>query len=45
MPYTKMGLQSKPIANMNNFQDINVEDLNLELIDWNVTMFKEINGL
>ena len=45
MPYTKMGLQSKPIANMNNFQDINVEDLNLELIDYNVNMFKEINGL
>jgi len=45
IPYTKMGLQSKPIANMNNFQDINIDDLNLELIDWNVTMFKEINGL
>jgi hypothetical protein len=45
MPYTKMGLQSKPIANMNNFQDMNINDLNIDLVDWNVTMFKEINGL
>ena len=45
MPYTRMGLQSKPLANMNNFQDINLEDLNQDLIDWNVKMFREINGL
>ena len=45
MPYTKMGLQSKPIANMNNFQDMNINDLNIDLVDWNVTMFKEINVL
>jgi len=45
MPYTRMGLQSKPLANMNNFQDMNLEDLNQELVDWNVLMFREINGL
>jgi hypothetical protein len=45
MPYTKMGLQSKPLANMNNFQNMNIEDLNQDLVDWNVSMFKEINGL
>ncbi len=45
MPYTKMGLQSKPIANMNNFQDMNINDLNVDLVDWNITMFREINGL
>ena len=45
MSYTKMGLQSKPIANMNNFQDMNINDLNVDLVDWNVTMFREINGL
>lgn len=45
IPYTKMGLQSKPIANMNNFQDMNINDLNVDLVDWNVKMFREINGL
>jgi hypothetical protein len=45
MPYTRMGLPTKPLANMNNFQDINLEDLNQELVDWNVLMFREINGL
>jgi hypothetical protein len=45
MPYTRMGLPSKPLANMNNFQDIKLEELNQDLVDWNVLMFKEINGL
>jgi hypothetical protein len=30
---------------MNNFQDMNINDLNIDLVDWNVTMFREINGL
>jgi hypothetical protein len=45
MPYTKMGLHMKPIANMNNFQNIKLEELNQDLIDWNVNMFREINEL
>jgi hypothetical protein len=45
MPYTKMGLHMKPIANMNKYQDVNIDFINLDLIDWNVTMFREINGL
>jgi hypothetical protein len=45
IPYTKMGLQSKPLANMNNFQNMNLEDLNQDLVDYNVEMFRQINGL
>jgi hypothetical protein len=45
MPYTKMGLHKKPSANMNKYQDVNIDFINLDLIDWNVTMFREINGL
>jgi hypothetical protein len=45
MPYTRMGLPSKPLANMNNFQNIKLEELNQDLIDWNILMFREINNL
>jgi hypothetical protein len=45
MPYTKMGLHMKPIANMNKYQDVNIDFINVDLIDWNVNMFREINGL
>jgi hypothetical protein len=45
MPYTRMGLQSKPLANMNNFQNMKIEELNEDLVDYNVDMFREINGL
>ena len=39
------GLTEKPKANMNNFQDISFEDINLDLIDNNVEMFRLINNL
>ena len=45
MPYTKMGLHKKPSANMNKYQDVSIDFINEDLIDWNVTMFREINGL
>jgi len=45
MPYTKMGLHMKPIANMNKYQDVSIDFINEDLIDWNVSMFREINGL
>jgi hypothetical protein len=45
MPYTKMGLHKKPIANMNNYQDMDINRISEGLVDWNVEMFREINGL
>jgi hypothetical protein len=45
MPYTNMGLPSKPLANMNKYQDMSLEFLNEDLVDYNVDMFREINGL
>ena len=45
MVYTKMGLDRKPMANMNNFQDIDIDEINLGSINHNVKMFREINGL
>jgi hypothetical protein len=45
MPYTKMGLHRKPIANMNKYQDVNIDFINEDLIDYNINMFREINGL
>jgi hypothetical protein len=45
MPYTNMGLSSKPIANMNNFQDMKLEDINEDIIEYNIEMFRKINGL
>lgn len=45
IPYTKMGLYMKPIANMNNFQSISIESMNVDLVEYNVEMFKTINGL
>ena len=43
--YDERGLYKKPIANMNNFQNMNLEDLNQYLVYWNVKRFREINGL
>jgi hypothetical protein len=43
--YSRMGLQSKPIANMNKYQDMSSESLKENLVEWNVVMFREINGL
>ena len=45
MPYTRMGLYKKPSANMNKYQDVSIDFINLDLLDWNVEMFREINGL
>jgi len=45
MPYTKMGLNSKPIANMNKYQDVSIDFINEDLVEWNVEMFKTINNL
>ena len=43
--YDERGLYKKPIANMNNFQNMNLEDLNQYLVYWNVKRFREINEL
>jgi hypothetical protein len=45
MPYTKMGLHMKPIANMNKYQDISIDFVNEDLVEYNVEMFRQINGL
>jgi len=45
MPYTKMGLYMKPIANMNKYQDISIDFVNEDLVEFNVEMFKKINEL
>ena len=45
MPYTKMGLHMKPIANMNKYQDMSIDFVNEDLVEYNVEMFRQINGL
>jgi hypothetical protein len=45
IPYTKMGLDSKPTANMNNFQDKPITEDQMKFIEHNVINFKQINGL
>lgn len=45
MPYTKMGLHMKPIANMNKYQDISIDFVNEDLVEFNVEMFRQINNL
>ena len=45
IPYTKMGLYAKPLANMNNYQNMNIDDINQDLIEYNIEMFKQINNL
>ena len=42
--YNSLGLDKKPIANMNNFQDIPYDDVNLYLVEYNIRRFREING-
>jgi hypothetical protein len=44
MPYTKMGLHMKPIANMNKYQDVSIDFVNEDLVEYNVEMFRQING-
>ena len=43
--YTNMGLTHKPVANMNKYQDVDIDFISLELVEYNVMKFKEINGL
>lgn len=45
MPYTKMGLHRKPSANMNKYQDVSIDFVNEDLVEYNVEMFRQINGL
>jgi hypothetical protein len=45
MSYTKMGLYMKPMANMNKYQDVSLDFVNEDLVEYNVEMFKKINGL
>ena len=39
------GLTEKPEANMNTFQDVNFELIDLDLVDNNIEMFRLINNL
>ena len=43
--YTQQGLTKKPIANMNEYFDINPLKVNYEEVLSNVTKFRKINGL
>ena len=43
--YSSLGLSPKPIANMNNYQNVNIDSIEPELIEYNVRKFREINGL
>jgi hypothetical protein len=43
--YSNMGLGSKPTANMNNYQTIPIEGVSEVVLDYNIKMFREINGL
>jgi hypothetical protein len=43
--YNFYGLTDKPKANMNDYQDIDTENVDLDLVDNNVEMFRLINNL
>jgi hypothetical protein len=43
--YGNLGLEKKPVANMNNFQTISKDNLTLEIIEYNVRKFREINDI
>jgi hypothetical protein len=43
--YRNSGLKTKPIANMNNYFNVNAMDINLDLLYYNVNKFKSINNL
>jgi hypothetical protein len=45
IPYTKMGLHMKPLVNMNKYQDMSLDFVNEDLVEYNVEMFRQINGL
>jgi hypothetical protein len=43
--YDRMGLESKPKANMNDYQSERIGPTQLDSIYYNIKMFREINGL
>jgi hypothetical protein len=43
--YYSLGISPKPTTNMNQCQDVNKDFIELELIEYNVRKFREINGL
>ena len=43
--YDRMGLESKPKANMNDYQNERIGPTQLDSIYYNIKMFREINGL
>tara|TARA_R110000796_G_scaffold252060_1_gene385011 strand:+ start:977 stop:1771 length:795 start_codon:yes stop_codon:yes gene_type:complete len=43
--YFDLGLPSKPKANMNNYQNVKEEDINVDFIEYNIRKFREINEL
>jgi hypothetical protein len=42
--YSNMGLDSKPIANMNNYQTIPIGEISEVILEYNIKMFRQING-
>jgi hypothetical protein len=42
--YSNMGLDSKPTANMNNYQTIPIEEISEVILEYNIKMFRQING-
>ena len=43
--YHEDGLIEKPKANMNEYQDIDIESISIDLVEYNVEQFKKINNL
>ena len=43
--YGNLGLEKKPVANMNNYQDKLIDSETIKLIEYNVAKFREINDL
>ena len=44
MAYTNLGLSKKPIANMNKYQDMSIDFIDEDMLDYNIDMFRKING-
>ena len=45
IPYHNLGLTSKPKANMNDFQEVGIESININLVEYNVEQFRKINNI
>lgn len=43
--YHQLGLSPKPVANMNKYQDVSEDFIEIELIEYNIRKFREINNL